>query len=147
MAAEEKREEIIASIVKRLRARGMRRTKALDLILRELVQMEKPITIGDLSQKEAVSDQCDTATVYRLIDRLVAAGVVHRIGLHDRALYYQLNVPGEHHDYLICEECGMIQDLELGCPVRALEEDLRKHSGFERLRHELAFYGVCPKCA
>ncbi len=61
--------------------------------------------------------------------------------------YFALLIPGEHHDYLVCTECGSIKSIDMSCPVKKLEKDIMKSSGFTRVYHELEFYGVCPKCA
>lgn len=133
--------------VQRCRDLGLRRTKAMEEVLRALIESERPLTLAALAGSKALRDQCDKATVYRLLMRLEEKGVLRRLGLHDRAAYFTMKYPGEHSDYLICSECGSIAELDITCPVEELEKEISKSSGFQRLYHELEFFGVCPKCA
>jgi len=126
------------------RARGLRRTKAMEELLRALIQAEKPLTLSDLA--DALDDQCDKATVYRLLMRLEDKGIIRRLGLHERSAYFTMRYPDHHHDYLICTECGSIDALEICCPVEELEREISEKSGFHRLYHELEFFGICPAC-
>jgi len=130
----------------RLRARGMRRTRALDLLIREMAGREKPVTIAELTQSPALHSQCDPATVYRLLMKLETHGMVRRLGLHDRAMYFILVRPGHHRDYLVCTGCGSIAEVDMECPVRSLEKRLEQSSGFRHIYHELEFFGVCAGC-
>ena len=142
-----KLQEKLSWAVARCRERGLRRTKAMEEVLRELIRRDGPVTLAELAVSERLVEQCDKATVYRLLMRLEEKGIVRRLGLHDRSTYFFFKYPGEHHDYLICTACGTIAKLEIACPVEALEEEISKKSGFTRLYHELEFFGVCPACA
>ncbi len=130
----------------RLRARGLRRTRALDLLIRAMVARDKPVTIAELTSTPALREQCDPATVYRLLMKLEEHGMVRQIGLHERAMYFILIRPGHHHDYLVCTVCGSIAEVDMDCPVRALERKLESASGYRHVYHELEFFGVCPAC-
>lgn len=130
----------------RLRRRGLRRTLALDLLIREMAARQKPTTIADLAQSPALAEKCDPATVYRLLMKLEENSMVRRLGLHERSTYFVLVIPEQHHDYLVCTECGVISEVDMVCPVRSLEEKLQKSSGFRHIYHELEFFGICPGC-
>ena len=128
------------------RERGLRRTKAMKELLRALIEADRPMTLGELCDLDALADQCDRATVYRLLGRLEEKGILRKLGLHERAAYYVFCYPGEHHDYLVCTGCGKIEILHLACPVEALEEEVMQKTGFSGLYHELEFFGRCPRC-
>ena len=96
---------------------------------------------------DRAGNSADKATVFRLLQRLTEHGVVRRLGLHERAAYFTLLIPGKHSDYLICTSCGSIEPVKAPCPVHALEDEIREKTGFRNLYHELEFFGVCPKCA
>jgi len=138
---------IIQETVDRCRAVGLRRTKALEELIGTLLESERPMTLAELAASERLSDQCDKATVFRLLQRLAGHGIVRRLGLHERAAYFTLLVPGKHSDYLICTGCGSIESIKAPCPVHQLEDEIREKTGFRNLYHELEFFGVCPKCA
>lgn len=138
---------IIRETIDRCRASGLRRTKALEELLNTLLESARPMTLSELAASERLADQCDKATVFRLLQRLAEHGVVRRLGLHERAAYFALLVPGRHSDYLICTSCGSIEAIKAPCPVHQLEDEIREKTGFRNLYHELEFFGVCPKCA
>jgi len=137
---------LIQEIVDRCRELGLRRTKALEELIATLIENDRPMTLAELATSERLAEQCDKATVFRLLQRLAAHGIVRRLGLHERAAYFTLLIPGKHSDYLICTSCGRIQTIQAPCPVHKLEEEIRAKTGYRNLYHELEFFGVCPEC-
>jgi len=145
--APSKIQQHVGDCIAQLRGRGLRRTRALELVIEELVRRGKPCTLADVANSPAVKIQCDPATVYRLVMKLEEHGLVRRLGLHVRSAYFLPVIPGQHHDYLVCTECGRIEEIDMACPVHELERDLEKKSGYQRIYHELEFFGICPRCA
>jgi Fur family transcriptional regulator, ferric uptake regulator len=140
-------EIILNRVMVQAREAGLRRTRALEDVLRILIQACQPLTLGDIAESEGLISGADKATVYRMLLKLEQRGLVRRLGLHDRAAYYTIHLPDEHHDYLICNDCGRIEKLDIACPVQSLEKMIAKKSGFQRIYHELEFFGLCPECA
>jgi len=138
---------VIQQTIQRCREAGLRRTKALEELVATLSESLRPMTLAELAASPRLAGQCDKATVFRLLQRLVGHGVVRRLGLHERAAYFTLLVPEQHSDYLICIKCGSIEAIQAPCPVHQLEEEIRAKTGFRNLYHELEFFGVCPQCA
>ncbi len=138
---------IVKETIGRCRASGLRRTKALEELICTLLESKRPMTLTELTASERLTDQCDKATVFRLLQRLVEHAVVRRLGLHERAAYFTLLIPGRHSDYLICTSCGSIEPVKAPCPVHHLEDEIREKTGYRNLYHELEFFGVCPSCA
>ena len=139
--------EIVDQTIARLREAGMRKTNALVGLIETLAEHNRPMTLAELCASKRLSDLCDKATVFRLLQKLVDNGVVRRLGLHERAAYFVLLLPGKHSDYLICTSCGSIEAIQAPCPVHQLEDEIREKTGYHKLYHELEFFGVCPKCA
>jgi len=140
-------EGLVAETIDRCRAVGLRRTKALEQLVATLLESDRPMTLAELAASPRLAEQCDKATVFRLLQRLAEKGLVRRLGLHERAAYFTLLIPGRHQDYLICTECGLIEAVKAPCPVHALEEEIRRKTGFRNLYHELEFFGTCPDCS
>lgn len=138
-------EALVEHCIERLRARGLRRSRGLDALLRQMAGRHRPATLAELAQAPELSS-LDQATIYRLVIKLEEAGLVRRLGLHERATYFLLVIDGHHHDYLVCTRCGKIEDLDVRCPVEALEEQIMATRGYSSVYHELEFYGVCPAC-
>lgn len=139
--------KLLLESIERARESGLRRTKALEDVLSILIHACQPLTLADIAESKDLDSGADKATVYRLLMKLEERGHIRRLGLHDRAAYYTVVLPGEHNDYLICNDCGRIEKLDISCPVQALEKQIAKKSGFKKLYHELEFFGQCPDCA
>jgi Fur family transcriptional regulator, ferric uptake regulator len=138
--------EATQEFMQRCRDHGLRRTKAMEQLFLTLLESPRPMTLNELSLSARLKEQCDKATVFRLVQRLIAIGVMRRLGLHERAAYFTLLMPNKHQDYLICTECGSIEEVEAPCPVHKLENELREKKGFRDFYHELFFFGTCPCC-
>ena len=138
--------ELVQDTITRLRDSGMRKTKALVELVETLADESRPMTLAELCASKRLVDLCDKATVFRLLQKFEDKGVVRRLGLHERAAYFVLLVPGRHSDYLICTSCGTIEAIKAPCPVHALEDEIREKTGYQNLYHELEFFGVCPAC-
>ena len=135
------------SIISHCRAEGLRRTKALEELLSTLLESDRPMTLAELAESPRLSNQCDKATVFRLLQRLADKGILRRLGLHERAAYFALLLPNQHRDYLICTECGSIEPIDAPCPVHELEKEIQFTTGYKNLYHELEFFGTCPQCS
>ena len=138
--------EDLNNVIDRCRAEGMRRTKALEELLKTLLDSDRPMTLAELAESPRLTNQCDKATVFRLLQRLADKGIARRLGLHERAAYFTLLLPGQHRDYLICTSCGSIESVNAPCPVHELEKEIQFTTGYKNLYHELEFFGTCPKC-
>lgn len=136
----------VIDAIDRCRNAGLRRTKALEEVLETLYVARRPMTLTELAASDRLANQCDKVTVFRLLQRLAQHGIVRRLGLHERAAYFTLLLPGRHNDYLICTGCGSITAISAPCPVHELEEQIRQQTGYRGLYHELEFFGVCPGC-
>jgi len=135
------------ALINRCRDEGLRRTKALEQLLVTLLESDRPMTLAELSSSPRLANQCDKATVFRLLQRLADKGILRRLGLHERAAYFSLLLPGQHRDYLICTQCGSIEPVNAPCPVHELEKEIKFTTGYQNLYHELEFFGTCPECA
>lgn len=137
----------VEELIERCRAIGMRRTHALQTILELLLKSERPLTAQEIADSPPAKGHIDPATVYRLLIRLEEQSIVRRLGLRGRASYYAIRHPHSHDDYLVCTSCGSIDELKLECPVKAIQTQIAEQSGYQKLDHELEFFGICPTCS
>ena len=83
------------------------------------------------------------ATVYRLLNRLCAQGIINRISIPSSADRYDTFLDSHYH--LRCNSCGKVLDIDI--PViedlcdRVPESDKYKITG-----HNVVFIGLCSKC-
>lgn len=84
------------------------------------------------------------ATVYKTLDLLKELGEVLEIGLRDDS-HYDGNKPYPH-PHLICLKCQKIMDGELDTAVQSIIQEVENNFGFQIVKHQLDFYGICPDC-
>jgi Fur family peroxide stress response transcriptional regulator len=83
------------------------------------------------------------ATVYKTLSLLKDMGQVLEIDLRDDSRY-DGNRP-QPHPHLICIRCSRIVDGEADLDPAAIRR-LEQATGYEVLRSQIAFYGICPDC-
>jgi Fe2+ or Zn2+ uptake regulation protein len=123
----------------------LRRTDQRRMILEVLLNAPKPQTADEImtamSRKSA-----NRVTVYRTLESMVTAGLVHRAFVRKRAEHFELadrctNL--QCHPHFTCVNCGATNCMVgLSIPiVKGLEK------GFIIYRQQVHLEGLCPQCA
>lgn len=83
------------------------------------------------------------ATVYRVLTQFEQAGLLIRHHFDSDRAVFELNL-GEHHDHLVCLQCGRVEEF--------YDEEIEKHQkevaesrGFSIHEHSLQIYANCMK--
>lgn len=125
-------------------------TKQSQAILRVLeLRGERPAAapeLAELLRREGVP--VGLATVYRQLDRLAEAGLVHRITTDAGALYQYCprQAAGEVCFLLRCQSCGRMEHLD--CPqLRELYRHIAGEHGFRVDPRRTILTGLCGPCA
>lgn len=84
------------------------------------------------------------ATIFRLLDLLVAEGLVERVDLPDGSHAY-VPCDASHHHHLVCVSCGAIAEVD-DCGIDAVMTEAARRTGFEIGTHRLELYGRCLEC-
>ncbi|MBA2735736.1 MAG: transcriptional repressor [Pyrinomonadaceae bacterium] len=125
---------------------GLRRTAQRDLILEIFLRMEEHLTSEDLYwlvQKE--DPNVGHTTVYRTLKLLTEAGLAREVRFGDNKTYYEHHYNHEHHDHMICTECGKV--IEFFSPeIEAMQVASAEKFGFLPTHHSLRLWGVCEEC-
>lgn len=87
------------------------------------------------------------ATVWRTLKLLERYGLVHCSKFGDGTARYEVQVGEheEHHDHMICTNCGRIVEFENDA-IEVLQEEVAKVHGFRLTSHRMDLYGLCPSC-
>ncbi|HJK90360.1 MAG TPA: transcriptional repressor [Polyangiaceae bacterium LLY-WYZ-15_(1-7)] len=85
------------------------------------------------------------ATVYRTLKLLKDCGIAYERHFGDGVSRYEIALEDEHHDHLICLECGKIVEFE-NDEIERLQDELAKKHDFTLKRHTHELYGVCGRC-
>lgn len=84
------------------------------------------------------------ATVYRVLEVMVRAGVVRKVWYAGAAARFE--IPHERHHHLICVICDRVTDLHQPALDR-LPAPGRAARGFRLLDYSVQFMGICARCA
>lgn len=125
---------------------GLRRTGQRDLILDIFLRTEEHLTSEDLYwlvQKE--DPTVGHTTVYRTLKLLTEAGLAREVRFGDNKTYYEHHYNHEHHDHMICTECGKV--IEFFSPeIEEMQDKMADKFGFKPTHHSLRMWGVCDEC-
>ena len=85
------------------------------------------------------------ATIYRVLAQFEAVGLIIRHNFGDTTgSVFELN-SGEHHDHLVCIECGHVEEF-VDSDIEKRQQDIAEVKGFKMTNHSLYIFGICPRC-
>jgi Fe2+ or Zn2+ uptake regulation protein len=143
------REERVASMLARVRERGLKLTPQRLAIVQELAGDPTHPTAQELFERLLPGlPTMSFATVYNTLDALRAAGACVSLSFAPGAARFDPNM-GEHH-HAVCDRCGLVRDV----PAEAAEasaaravRSLAAAPGFEIRSVERVYRGLCAACA
>lgn len=83
------------------------------------------------------------ATVYRTLKMLKDIGFVSERDFGDGRARYEIS--SEHHDHLICKECGLTVEF-LDQEIEERQKYIAQKHNFLLVSHRHELLGICPKC-
>lgn len=126
--------------------KGLRSTDQRRLIVESFFRAQNHVSIEELlAQVRALDARVGYATVYRTLKLLSECGVANERRFGDGLTRYELADEANHHDHLICVECGSITEFEEP-RIEAIQEEVARRHGFVLRSHKHEMYGVCPSC-
>jgi len=84
------------------------------------------------------------ATVYRTLKLLVECGLAHESQFGDGTTRYEATHTDEHHDHLVCVECGHIFEFH-NEQIESLQETIAASHGLNVTDHKMVIYGECTR--
>ena len=125
---------------------GLRRSAQREKVVKVFLSAKRHITAEDLlalvRKKYA---EIGFATVYRTIKLLCRYGIANEIKIGSNKAMYELAAGKEHHDHLICINCGAITEV-FDKKIEALQDKLAQANDFKPLNHRMEIFGLCKKC-
>jgi Fur family ferric uptake transcriptional regulator len=133
-------------LVDYLREKRLKVTPHRELILETFVNHEGHRSVEDIYRTVREQDpRVGYTTVYRTMKLLLDCGLAREIDLADGITRYEHLFNHEHHDHMICMECGTsIEFFNAG--IESVQDEASEQLGFKVLDHKLQIYGVCRKC-
>ncbi|MFZ0033522.1 MAG: transcriptional repressor [Sedimentisphaerales bacterium] len=136
--------QIKEQVDKLLSSAKMKRTGPRRTILEVMLNAKRPQTADEVMT--AISKGCaNKVTVYRSLESMVGAGLVHRAFVHKRAEHFELadrctNI--QCHPHFTCTSCG-----DMHCLTKiSLPMAKNPYKGFIIDRQRIQLEGLCPKC-
>lgn len=84
-------------------------------------------------------------TVYRTIKLLCEVGLAEELHVGEGFARYEVSTAKQHHDHLVCKECG--KTVEFSLPeVEKIQKELAESNGFTLLDHHHILLGICADC-
>jgi Fur family ferric uptake transcriptional regulator len=151
MALVKKNQEVDEALVKEkeaafldfIQSKGLKTTRQRSTIVQVFFSMRGHISVEELLREvKKVNPKIGYATVYRTLHLLVESALVEERRFGDGLARYEGRDEVEHHDHMICLECGKIFEF-FNPRLEALQEKLAEENDFKIYRHRLELYGAC----
>ncbi len=132
--------------LKHIQATGLKRTAQRDLILDVFLRTEEHLSSEDLYRLVQQEDpSIGHTTVYRTLKLLTEAGLAREVRFGDGRAHYEHNYKHQHHDHMICTECGKIIEF-YSAELEAMQDAMAAKHRFEPKQHLLSILGTCSDC-
>ena len=126
-----------------IQRKGLKTTRQRNTIVAVFFALRGHISVEELlNEVKKVNPRIGYATVYRTLHLLVESGLVEERRFGDGLARYEGHSDVEHHDHMICLECGEIFEF-FNPRLEALQEKLAEENDFQIYRHRLELYGAC----
>ncbi len=124
-----------------------RNTKQRQKILQVFLETEEHLSAEDLYRLvHKKYPSIGYATIYRTLKLMSMCGLCRELKLQDGTTRYEHLYGHQHHDHLICTNCGKILEV-FDEKIESLQEELAKKYGFHMEKHYMELYGICKECA
>ena len=109
-----------------------------------MTQRDHPTAVEVFMRVKGKMPSISLATVYNCLETLTGCGLVKSVNHEREPSRYCPNL--EEHAHFFCTECGEIGDVPPR-PRKQLQDLWELPAGAVVARSEVAFRGLCPKCA
>ena len=129
-----------------LKAKGMRHSGQRERILDVFLATETHPSIDDLYELvKEINPRIGLATVYRAMRVICQAGLGREADFGDGVSRFEHEYRHEHHDHLVCLECGRVIEV-VSSEIEQLQERLAQRHDFTPIRHKMQIFGICRTC-
>jgi len=130
-----------------LKKNSLKFTIQREVILETLYNSDEHLTpesLHHLIQEKHHDLKTGIATVYRTLALLEESNMVTSLSFGAQGKKYELGAK-EHHDHLICTECGTITEF-VDEEIEARQHIITDKLGFKMSDHSMQIYGICKNC-
>ena len=129
-----------------LKKKGLKTTSQRDDIARTFFASDRHLSIDDLYREvRNINPGVGYATVYRTMKLLKECDFAEEQHFADGHTRYENADVEEHHDHIICDDCGSIVEF-IDEALEKMQEEIANRLGFVLSHHRMELYGVCAAC-
>lgn len=129
-----------------LSRKGLKTTSQRIIILETFLQSNSHYSTEDLYLKLRENyPKIGYATVHRTLKLFAECGIAAELNFGDGQTRFEPVHGSEHHDHLVCTECGLIIEFEEP-QIEKLQEAVAAVHHFTIENHRLELYGRCAAC-
>ena len=140
-------EQLLDDFKKLLKENSLKFTIQREVILETLYSSDEHLTpegLHHLIQEKHPTLKTGIATVYRTLALLEESNMVTSLSFGAQGKKYELGAK-EHHDHLICTECGTITEF-VDEQIESRQHTITEKLGFKMSDHSMQIYGICKNC-
>jgi len=140
-------DDVLENFKKLLKQNNLKYTTQRELILKIIYDNSGHFTPEDIYNliKENHPDvKLGIATIYRTLTLLEDANIVSSISFGTQGKKYEFGLK-EHHDHLVCLECGGIEEF-FDDTIEKQQEAIAKKFNFKMTNHVMKITGICEAC-
>ena len=130
----------------KLSRNSQRLTPQRKTIAQVLFSQQGHLNVDELHREvRSVDPAVGYATVYRTVKLLEQHDMVRSDNFVDGTARYEVAVDDEeHHDHLMCRDCGVIFEFE-NDEIERLQEQVARSRGFRLEHHRMVLFGRCQR--
>ncbi len=129
-----------------IHSKNLRHSEQRVQILEIFLKSERHLTAEELyGMVKKKNPSTGFATIYRTLKLLIEAGLCRELQVENGLTRYEHLYGHQHHDHLICTNCGRFVEI-ISPEIEELQEKIARENGFRLRRHRLELYGICKKC-
>jgi Fe2+ or Zn2+ uptake regulation protein len=137
--------QLKAKIDNLLDSAKLKRTKPRRMVLEVLLNAAQPQTADEIVSAIGKAGP-NRVTVYRTLESMVEAGIVHRAFVAEESQHFEMaDKCGEHqcHPHFVCTDCGRTSCLH----ETSVSMATNPPAGFTIERQQVRLEGLCPDCS
>ena len=129
-----------------LNSEGLRYTTQRQEVWNELRSSEKHRDAEEiLITLKARGLNVSRATLYRTIEVLVKHNMIEKLDIGDGKARFEYNNKFDHHDHLVCTNCGKIIEFHSD-EIEKLQKQISSKYNFKLVDHNHQLFGLCKDC-
>lgn len=137
----------VAILSQYLRLKGLKNTHQRMTILEAFLESKSHYSTEDLYlMLRKDNPRIGYATVHRTLKLFAECGIACELNFGDGQTRYEPLNDDQHHDHLVCTNCGSVTEFTEP-RIEALQEEVAARYGFFISSHRHELYGLCSECS